>query len=143
MTSSPTLHATAVVFCGKGLLLQGASGSGKSDFALRIMDAGGSLVADDYAEIVVREGKLFALPPVATAGLMEVRGVGLLKVPYLRETRIDMAIECVSRESIERMPERRETEIAGITLALWRFFPFESSAVAKVRTLLHNRMAHE
>lgn len=137
MTSKATLHATSVVFCGRGLLICGPSGSGKSDLALRIMDAGGSLIADDYTDVVVDGGKVMAAAPAATAGMMEVRGVGLLKVPAIRTARIDMVLECVKPESVERMPDKEMHMIEDVPLPKWRINPFESSAVAKIRALLH------
>lgn len=137
MTSKATLHATSVVFCGRGLLLCGPSGSGKSDLALRLMDAGGSLIADDYTDVEVEDGKVMATAPTATAGLMEVRGLGLLKVPAIRTSRIDMVLECVKPEFVERMPDKETHAIEGVLLPKWRVNPFESSAVAKIRALLH------
>ncbi len=143
MTSPITRHATSVVFCGTGLLLSGASGSGKSDLALRIMDAGGSLISDDYTDLAVVNNQLIGSPPDTIKGMMEVRGVGLLLVPYLRTARLDVMVMCDSKESIERLPQVIHTEIEGIKLRQLRLYPFESSAVAKLRAFLQNQLAHE
>jgi len=138
MKSPTPYHATSVVFCGRGLLLMGPSGSGKSDLALRIMDAGGSLISDDYTQLTVSNHQLFGSPPENIKGMMEVRGVGLLRVPYIRSTRLDVVITCDSIESIERMPQAIHTEIEGIQLRQLSLYPFESSAVAKLRAFLQN-----
>jgi hypothetical protein len=139
MTSVPTLHATSIVFCGRGLLLVGASGSGKSDLALRIMDAGGSLISDDYTELSVKDDQLFGSPPDAIKGMIEVRGVGLLKVPYIRSARLDVLVMCESKTVIERLPPVIHTNIEGIRLRQLSLYPFESSAVAKLRAFLQNQ----
>lgn len=137
------LHATSVVFCGRGLLLCGASGTGKSDLALRIMDAGGSLVSDDYTQLTVKEKQLFASPPETIKGMLEVRGVGLLKVATIPSARMDFVVTCESKEAIERLPQLIHTEIAGIRLPVLKLYPFEASAVAKLRAFLQNKLTHE
>lgn len=133
-----TLHATSVVFCGRGLLLRGPSGSGKSDLALRIMDAGGMLVSDDYTAISVMDGHLYATPPAAIAGMMEVRGVGLLKVPTIPCAQIDLVVNCESFGAIERLPPVIHAEIEGLSLRALNVYALESSAVAKLRAFLQN-----
>jgi serine kinase of HPr protein (carbohydrate metabolism regulator) len=136
----PTLHATSVVFCGHGLLIRGASGSGKSDLALRLIDAGGTLIADDYTDVVVQDHQLIASPPENIKGMMELRGIGLLKMPYLARARLDIVVECLSHEAIERLPEPIHTEILGRKLVQLAFYPLESSAVAKLRAFLQNQL---
>ncbi len=121
----------------------GASGSGKSDLALRIMDAGGSLISDDYTQLTVSDNQLIGSPPDNIKGMMEVRGIGLLKVPYIRSARLDVVVICESKEAIERLPPVIHTDIEGIKLRELRLWPFESSAVAKLRAFLQNRSAHE
>jgi HPr kinase/phosphorylase len=140
MTSLPIHHATSVVFCGHGLLLRGKSGSGKSDLALRIMDAGGSLISDDYTQLSVRDGKLFGAPPESIQGLIEVRGVGLLEVPHLASAQLDAVIECESLDEIERLPPLIHTTLEGVKLPLLMLYPFESSAVAKLRAFLQSHL---
>lgn len=139
MHSLPILHATSVVFCGHGLLLCGAPGSGKSDLALRIMDAGGALIADDQTALMVEAGQLFARAPESIKGMMEVRGIGLLKVPTCTTARMDILIDCVGREAIERLPEPAHTVIHGVKLRQLALYPFEASAVAKLRIFLQNQ----
>ncbi len=83
------MHASCVARDGAGVLLLGAPGSGKSDLALRLMDRGFMLVADDRVEIENR----VARPPAALAGLLEVRGLGILRMPHLAEARLALAVE--------------------------------------------------
>ncbi len=144
MMAPPVLrHATSVVFCGHGLLLMGASGSGKSDMALRLMDAGGSLVSDDYTHITVKNQHLFGSPPDTIKGLIEVRGVGLFNVPYLCSARMDVVVMCDTKEALERIPPVMRCDIEGVSLRQIIFYPFESSAVAKLRMFLQNTPVFE
>lgn len=121
----------------------GPSGSGKSDLALRIMDAGGSLISDDYTVLTVLNNQLVASPPENIKGMMEVRGVGLLRVPTIRSAIVDVLVSCSPKESIERLPPVIHTEIEGIQCRQLHLYPFESSAVAKLRAFLQNQLTYE
>lgn len=85
-----------------GVLILGGSGSGKSDLALRLIAGGAELVSDDRTELFVRRGRLYARAPKTIAGLMEVRGVGIVDVPYTEEVQIALAVELKLR--VVRMP---------------------------------------
>ena len=82
------IHASCAARDGAGVLLLGPPGSGKSDLALRLLDCGFMLVADDRVE--VEDG--VARPPPALAGLLEVRGLGILRLPYEPSTRLALAV---------------------------------------------------
>ncbi len=119
---------------GSGVLLCGRPASGKSDLALRLIDGGGVLVADDYTEIETRDGRLFGQAPEAIRGLLEVRGIGVVKRDFAVEAAIGLVIELVpGGESIERLPEPASRRIQGVALPLFRLDPFEASALSKVR----------
>jgi hypothetical protein len=75
-----------------GLLLLGESGAGKSDLALRLIEQGAMLVADDQVELSVRSGRLIGRAPQTLAGLIEVRRVGIIRVPHVSEAVICLAI---------------------------------------------------
>jgi serine kinase of HPr protein (carbohydrate metabolism regulator) len=143
MSDQQTIHATSVVFAGRGILIQGRSGSGKSDLALRLIDAGGSLIADDRTSLKVENGKIIASPPAALAGLIEIRGIGLRRMAHVKESRIDFCIECVQRETIPRMPENAALMLHGVALPHYPLDPFEASAVAKIRAIIHTSPAHD
>ncbi len=131
------VHGTAVEVDGVGVLLLGPSGSGKSDLALRLIDGGARLVADDRTNVVAKEGRLEAFPPREIKGLLEVRGVGLLAVESLVQgrlwTHLGLAIELVAAERVERLPEPAGWECLGVTVPCLALAPFEASAAAKVR----------
>lgn len=130
------IHATCIAIQDAGVLLFGASGSGKSDLALRLIDSGAELVADDYTEIETVNGRLFAHAPEAIAGMLEVRSLGVVRVDWRTEVPVALVIELTSREDIERMPETEYREIDGVRLPVFHIDPFESSAPAKVRMMM-------
>jgi len=132
-------HGTCVEIDGAAVLLRGASGSGKSDLALRLIDAAGArLVADDQVELRARQGALVASAPAAIAGRIEVRGVGILEVASVSEACVVLVADLVPPEMIERLPEPDEVEIANVRLPLIRIAPFEASAIAKLRFALRH-----
>ena len=122
---------------GAGILILGSSGAGKSDLALRLIAAGAELVSDDRAELFARRGRLHARATKPIAGMMEVRGVGIVDVPYAEEVRVTLVAELV--ESATRMPAPAVFEPPRKLLlprAAWpplvRIIAFEASAPAKV-----------
>jgi serine kinase of HPr protein (carbohydrate metabolism regulator) len=100
---SANIHASCVALGGKGVLLLGASGAGKSDLALRLIDGGARLVADDRCEIFVRAGKLCARAPDSIAGLIEMRGQGVIALPHAKSVIVAMAVRLGA--SPARLPE--------------------------------------
>lgn len=130
------IHATAVALAGAGVLLRGASGAGKSDLALRLIDAGARLVADDRVDLAVEAGRLVARPPAALAGRMEVRGLGIVEVSWVAAAPLALVVDLVAPERIERMPLPARAEYLGVSLPLLALAPFEASAPAKLRLAL-------
>jgi serine kinase of HPr protein (carbohydrate metabolism regulator) len=136
--SSETLHASCVSIDGRAVLIEGLSGSGKSDLALRLIDRGATLVSDDYTIVRRVEGKLLASAPPNITGLFEVRGVGLLPMPFDIDTPV--ALIASIAENIDRLPEATTTRIvAGIAIPTCLIAPLEASAPIKVEMLLKAR----
>ena len=90
---------------GAGVLLLGKSGAGKSDLALRLIARGAVLVSDDRTDLSVVRGNLIAAPPKQIAGLLEVRGVGLVKMPHAPRVTVALVVELTPK--VTRMPEDR------------------------------------
>ncbi|KTT73379.1 HPr kinase/phosphorylase [Sphingomonas sanguinis] len=131
------IHATAVAIGETGVLLLGPSGAGKSDLALRLIDRGATLVGDDYLHARQVDGDLQVVVPDRIAGLIEVRGVGILPMPHRPTATIGLAISLASEaEGEERLPNPRETVIAGVTIPLYSLVPFPASAPIKVELLV-------
>ncbi len=130
------VHATTVAIGGAGVLIRGAPGSGKSDLALRLIDAGARLVADDQTEIARLGRGLVARAPRAIAGKLEVRGIGIVKVHAVKHARLALAVDLARAEEIVRLPEPEWVELLSVRLRLIRLAPFEISAAAKLRLAL-------
>lgn len=129
------LHATCIAIGGRGVLLTGASGAGKSDLALRLVDRGATLVGDDGVVVEARDGRLHARPGPNIEGQMEVRGLGILAFPWA-EAPLFLAIaldQPVPRMPDEMLPFRL---IEGLTLPVIALNPFEASAPVKVEKAL-------
>lgn len=127
------LHANCVEVEGIGILLLGPSGAGKSDLTLRLIDDGARLVSDDYVNLRARDGALIATAPPEIAGLMEIRGLGILRIDHLGETRIGLAMDLAAWDPEDRIPEPRHREFAGLAIPIHGLDPFMASAPARVR----------
>jgi HPr kinase/phosphorylase len=119
-----TIHASAVLVGARAVLIRGPAGAGKSSLALRLVQAGETrrvlfarLVADDRVHIEAWHGRLLARPAPRLAGLIEIRGLGIRRLPF--EPRavvglvVDLAVEHVARLP---QPEERQAVIAGVSL---------------------------
>ena len=120
----PTIHATCITWSGCGLLIRGASGAGKSRLAHFLINRAplfgieACLVGDDRIAIDRRGDALFARVPEAIAGLLEVRGVGLIRLPHVQEARLGLVIDILPKEEIPRLPRPEDlcTPLEGVSL---------------------------
>lgn len=121
----PTIHASCVSVGGRGVLIRGASGTGKSHLAFALLLAGGSgrvppveLVADDRVLLTPRDGQLIARAPDALAGLLEIRGAGLRRLPYRAEVALDLVVDLKAADAARLpAPEARHVVLEGVPLA--------------------------
>lgn len=118
-----------------GALIEGASGAGKSDLALRALDAGFRLVADDRTRVWESAGRLFGRAPDTLEGLIEVRGLDVVREPALDFCEIRLLALC---EAAERIPDDRVAERVGVRLPVVSIAPLEASAPAKLRRALQH-----
>ncbi|MGI4731578.1 MAG: HPr kinase/phosphorylase [Janthinobacterium lividum] len=128
-----TVHATTVAIGGRGVLIEGPSGSGKSDLALRLIDRGAMLVSDDRTLLAVTGKSVYASVPATIAGKIEVRGVGIVELPYAGSVPVALV---VTLGDPERLPEVTTRSIAGVAVAAAVIRPFEASAAIKVELAL-------
>ncbi|HKT17809.1 MAG TPA: HPr kinase/phosphatase C-terminal domain-containing protein [Stellaceae bacterium] len=130
------VHGTSVALDGDGVLLRGPSGCGKSDLALRLIDSGAQLVADDQTELRLEDGDIAMSAPATIAGQIEARGIGLLRVPCVASAPLRMVVDLVSSAEIERMPEPSACTLLGRSVPRLALAPFEASVAAKLRLAL-------
>jgi HPr kinase/phosphorylase len=114
MGTQTRVHATSVALGQNGVLISGAAGSGKSSLALQLMAFGAQLITDDQTELTVRDSHLWASAPDSIRGLIEARGVGLLRAESVL-ARIVLAVD-MDRIELDRLPALHEVSYLGCTL---------------------------
>lgn len=117
--TSPTLtiHGTCVGLNGRGVLILGASGSGKSALALHLMAYGARLVADDRTDLRLENGGIVARCPAPLHGMIEARGLGLLRADPLASCPVTFAVDLDQTET-DRLPPLRQITLLGHPLAV-------------------------
>lgn len=136
MPHANLLHATSVLINGRVVLLSGKSGSGKSDLALRLIDRGALLIADDYTGLEARGGILYASAPPQIAGRIEVRGIGLIDMGFSGEGPVALMLD------LDTVPARMADEtlpvemLCGIPVPVLAFAALEASAPIKAEQAL-------
>lgn len=128
------IHATLVNYNDKGILLIGKSGLGKSDLALRlIFEKGAKLVADDRVTLSQNDNVLYGEAPDNIAGKIEVRGLGICELEYIKKSKIDLCVElCSSRDEVERLPQDEFINFLGISITKIKIYPFDCSTICKI-----------
>lgn len=127
------IHATCLTVEGCGVLLCGPPGSGKSDLALRLIDGGARLVADDRVDLSRSGDRLMASAPEPLAGLLEVRGLGLLELDWLETCAVDLVIDLAPSAEVPRLPDPARRSFLDVEVTALALAPFEDSGPAKVR----------
>lgn len=120
----PTVHASAVLVGARAVLIRGPSGSGKSSLARALIDSARSgrtafarLVADDRVLLTPMHGRLLARAPEAIAGLVEMRGCGILAQPHEPQAVIGLVVDLHAADAA-RLPDddARRVVLDGIAL---------------------------
>lgn len=122
MTSAKNVHGAGLMIDGTGLLVRGASSSGKSVLMLDLLDWADTkgrdafLVADDRLELTERDGSILMQAPAAIAGKIELRGRGIVSRSHIAVAPVDLVVDLVDK--LERLVEEDElvTELMGVTL---------------------------
>lgn len=140
------VHGTAIALGARGILIRGRSGTGKSDLALRAVCSPPSpvspqtvrLVSDDQVLVVPGADGLMMSAPPAIAGKLEVRGLGLVDLQPMavaqEPVRLVLVVDLVrALAEIERLPAEATVDMLGQRIAALRLYPFEGSAVWKLR----------
>jgi hypothetical protein len=131
---SETVHATCVAIGGRGVLIGGRSGSGKSDLALRLIDRGAQLVSDDYTDLRLIDGRLVARAPPTIAGRLEIRGIGMVEIAAAAQAPVCLFADLDSLP--QRLPEPTLRRIAGQDVPSIALAALEPSAPLKLERAL-------
>lgn len=133
--SAENVHASSVALNGRAVLITGASGSGKSDLALRLIDRGFVLVSDDQT-LIRREGeRLTAAAPASIKGKLEIRGMGIVEMETVSDVPLALIVELTSE--IQRLPDdNRQRPLLGVSVPLVSIDALTASAASKVALAL-------
>ncbi|MFZ1431502.1 MAG: hypothetical protein WAS21_32680 [Geminicoccaceae bacterium] len=135
------LHASAAAWCGRGILVRGASGAGKSALIADLLAAGAYLVADDLVQVERRCGCIYATP-VAETGLIELRGNGIFRLATTVGVPVTLCVELAVGFESERLPTCATALVAGVELPRLRLDGRAPAAAAQVLIALTARRAH-
>ena len=116
----------------RGALVMGEAGAGKSDLMLRALGSGFRLAADDRVVVWRSGGAAYGRAPDPIAGLIELRGVGVVAEPALPLAEIGLIVRCQSSADIARLPDAECEDLAGAPIPLLRLCALEASAPAKL-----------
>lgn len=115
-------QASAVAIDGRALILEGEPGVGKSSLALALIDRGAALIGDDGVTLAREGERLIASPAPNIEGLLEVRGVGLIRVPSV--ARVPVCLILALGEEGERLPDALPMrDILGVAVPVLPFIP--------------------
>lgn len=120
MSAIPNL--TGISIGGRAVLIMGEPGSGKSSLALALIDRGAALIGDDGVALVLRGQRLHASPPAPTAGMLEIRNVGLIDCPTAQDVPVALVLH-LDYAAPRYIDAPEVTEIAGASLPLVRLWP--------------------
>jgi len=110
------IHASCVALGAQGVLLLGRPGAGKSDLALRLIDEGARLVADDRTILFTRRGGLYGKCPASIRGLLEIRGLGIVELPLRADVKIALVVK-LGREDARLPIHHRFQAPHGLSVA--------------------------
>ncbi len=130
------MHSSSVVIDDNGVLILGDSGSGKSDLALRLIDNGATLISDDISICRKNLNNIYLYCPPEIKGLLEVREIGIITVPFVEKIKLQLVVNLKSKNS-QRFPKDNSLKILGIKIPLINIDGKNSSAVAKIKVKLN------
>ena len=126
------VHGTLIAYQGIGILISGPSGSCKTHLAVEAMQHGAKFIADDQVVLTMNTGMLMGGPAKGMQGVLELRGIGLIKLPDAATQQVvHCIVEMTPVEQIERLPAHKETrDLLGVALPVIRLAPPPHSSSA-------------
>ena len=137
---SKRIHGSSVALEDNGVLIIGSSGSGKSDLALRLIDSGGTLISDDQTLCLKKQNEIFLFSIAAIYGLLEIRNMGIIKVPYVENVKMKIIVSLVQKKTEQLYPKNKK-RLLGLNFPHLELEPNEISAVAKIKLKLNERFS--
>jgi HPr kinase/phosphorylase len=139
--ASGTVHGTAVAMGGQGLLIMGASGTGKSALALAMIGLGAQLISDDQTALSLAKGDVvLSCPNPEMAGVIEARGIGLMHAEAIVSAPLALVVDLDLQET-DRLPPRRSVTVLGCVIDLVYGHQSPTFPVALMLQLRHGRYA--
>ena len=139
---SKRVHGTAIALEDKGVLIIGPSGSGKSDLALRLIDSGATLISDDLTICQRRNDEIILFPHKKINGLIEVRGVGIIKVPYIKDVKLKMIVQLIEKQP-DRIPVKEEKDFLNLNIKFIEIVGKEASSTVKIKVKLFEEIIND
>jgi HPr kinase/phosphorylase len=142
------IHATAVSIDGRGVLIRGAPGSGKSSLALQLIDQGGfglgdrsqraRLVADDQVDLLRIDHRIRMRVPAVLEGLLEIRGYAIIRTTSVAFADLVLVVDLVPVGQIERLPgdDDRTADILGLKIPRLALPAGDPAAASRLRAVL-------
>ncbi len=129
-------QASCVHINQRTCLITGKSGLGKSSVMLDLIYKGGQLISDDLTLLSTENNDLFARPPDLGKGLIEVRALGIVKMDYVMDKKVDFVVE-LTDDMPPRLPHHEFTSILGIQLPIFKLKAFDFALTNTILTIIH------
>ena len=135
--SNKMMHANCISIRGRGVLILGPSGSGKSNLSLKLIGLGGQLVSDDKTILKRQQKSILASCPSSIKGQIEARGIGVLHLPAIEVVKLALVID-LGKQTNERIPAYENYSILGLNLRLIFSSPLDAFPEAIYHLLLNS-----
>ena len=127
--NSKIIHASSIDINGKGVVILGKSGAGKSNLAIKLISMGAKLISDDQTHFKFKENKIIISKPETTPNFIEARGIGLIKVPFVVSSKLFCFVKITNLE-LNRLPNAKNKYCFGKKIKLMEFNPFYNNESA-------------
>ncbi len=127
--TSKIIHASSIEINGRGAVILGKSGTGKSNLAIKLISMGANLISDDQTHLKLTEDKIIITKPISTPKLIEARGIGLLHAPYVLSSELFCFIKITDLE-LPRLPHSKIKNCLGKKIKMLEFNPIYNNESA-------------
>ena len=132
--NSKIIHASSIDINGKGVVILGKSGTGKSNLAIKLISMGAKLISDDQSLLKLTENKIIISKPETTPNFIEARGIGLIEVPFVVSAKLFCFVKITNLE-LNRLPNAKNKYCFGKKIKMIEFNPFYNNESALFMSL--------